>query len=326
LLSSLESLGESARASGKLISGHWCGASFGPAIQADWAFTLDEVNLFHERSGKWVGLISCWLQPGYSAWGDLDSVHSQMCYDDIKRGFREHWDAGGLLHAGASFSCPLATHYGDRYHGRKAGELVPSAERLMTSGTPENSRWMCMLDRLAGFFSWCDAQGMVVIWRPFTELYLEQFWYGKLDNDGFRQLWRHMHRYFTDTKGLRCLLWEFNGRNRQSPRYPGDDYVDLFASSSSYEPGFVHRDSTGSRPWAQGELGNQDDYNAWVEKAKATAPYMAYFLTWDRGFGPAGHPSAGPSREFNETYLDALRNPWVLNRGDLALDRLPGWR
>jgi hypothetical protein len=302
ILAYLKSLGESDRTSGKLISGHWCGGSFSPEIKVDWSFRLDEVRLIREITGKWVGLISCWLQPGYSAWHGIESVDTQMWYDAIKAGFQEYWDAGGLLHAGASFSCPLASHYGDRYYGREEGETVPTVAELLTPGTGIHARWMAMLERIADFFVWCDRQGMVVIWRPFTELYLSQFWYGKLGDDGFRQLWWHMHHYFTETRGIRCLLWEFNGRNRHS----------------SYEPGFVHTDQTGSRPWAQGELGRQTDYVAWVEKAKRVAPYMTYFLTWDRGSGPAGQSGDGSSPGFNMTYREALQNPWVLNRDELA--------
>jgi hypothetical protein len=241
-----------------------------------------------------------------------------MWYSDIKAGFQEHWAAGGLLHAGASFSCPLATHYGDRYYGRKEGETVPTVPELLTPGTGVHARWMAILERIADFFVWCDTQGMVVIWRPFTELYLRQFWYGKLEDDGFRRLWRHMHRYFTGTRGIRCLLWEFNGRNRRSGKYPGDQYVDLFASSSSYEPGFVHTDDTGSRPWAQGELGHQADYAAWVEKAKRVAPYMVYVLTWDRAFGPVRQPGGDAGQSVDPTYAKALQDPWVLNREHLA--------
>jgi hypothetical protein len=57
---------------------------------------------------------------------------------------------------------------------------------------------------------------------------------------------------------------------------------------------------------------------AWVEKAKRVAPYMTYFLTWDRGSGPAGQSGDGSSPGFNMTYREALQNPWVLNRDELA--------
>ena len=320
VLEFLRQLGASDAPAGKLISGHWCGASFAPSIDVDWAFALSEVERLHQATGHWPGLISCWLQPGWSAWGGGEALDTQMWFDAIKAGFRQYWEAGGLLHAGASFSCPLADHYGDRYFGRKEQErpLLPSADALLTPGTPQNGRWMAMLDRIAEFFGWCDDQQMVVIWRPFTECYLSQFWYGKLADEDFRRLWQHMWTYFMVDRQVRCLLWEFNGRNRQDGYFPGDPYVDLFASSSSYDDGLVRLDDTGSRPWAQGELGDQTDYLAWIEKAKSLAPYMVYFLTWDRGFGPCGHPSSGNSREFNATYIDAVRHPWVINRDELG--------
>jgi hypothetical protein len=45
---------------------------------------------------------------------------------------------------------------------------------------------------------------------------------------------------------------------------------------------------------------------------------MTYFLTWDRGSGPAGQSGDGSSPGFNMTYREALQNPWVLNRDELA--------
>lgn len=319
LLRYLRELGDSTATEGKLISGHFCGVSFAPSVKATSPFTLDEVNTFHRRTGKRVGLIGCWLQGGRSAGAELDSVYSQMWFDDIKAAFKEHCQAGGLVMAGAAFSCPLESHYADRYPDRREKYAVPPAARILSEGTKENARWMAMLDRIADLFAWCDQETIPVIWRPFTELYLSQFWYGKLADGDFRQLWVYMHRHFTGTRKIRCLLWEFNGKNRLDPKFPGDEYVDLFASPSSYTSGCLEEDSTGSRPWCQGELGDQKDYNAWIELAKRKAPYMSYFMTWEHGYGPVGHPSDGSSREFNPTYDQALLNPWVLNRTDLKI-------
>ncbi len=321
LLRYLRTLGSSDATEGKLISGHFCGVTFAPEAKATSPFTLAEVRQFHARAGKWVGLLGCWLQGGRAAGADLESISSQMWFDDLKAGLEEHCGAGGLVMAGAAFSCPLASHYADRYCGRHETYEIPSAETITAEGTRENARWMMMLNKIGDFFAWCDERDIPVIWRPFTELYLSQFWYGKIDHADFRRLWTHMHRYFTETRKIRGLLWEFNGKNRLDPKYPGDEFVDMFASPSSYTSGHVEEDDTGSRPWCQGELGDQKDYNAWIEEAKRKAPYMAYFMTWEHGFGPVGHEYDGSSREFNPTYDQALLNPWVLNRDDLEKRR-----
>lgn len=322
-------LGESKLNEKRLISGHWGGASIHPDLidpaGGIGAFTMKEIEFIHRESGKWVGLIGADLCASWvnfeHAEVDFD-LSLSMHYDEMIRPLIDYWNEGGLV--------ALNTHL---YGPKNDGTYITSWEikkwspedtdAILTPGTVARKNYLGLLDRMAEPLLQLQEAGVVVVWRPFHELYGRWFWWGteSTSPEQYQRLWIDMHTYFSNQKSLKNLLWFFNSSQARNPdRYPGDAYVDLYGPDI-YE-NEVQADAGGeNRPWAFGEIGKIGDYESWLEKLKAEAPYTVFFMTWDRQWGPVGHPGANEARRESaipsESYFRMIEDPWIIDRSTL---------
>lgn len=320
LLNYLYNLGKSDANENKIISGHWIGSSHAPGYSDCCEASLRELDFFYERTGESVGMVDAWICPG---WDVLDDpINKGMWYDNIIEYQTNWYKAGGLVHADACPWCPLDNKYEDRQY---LGGDIPSVDHILTPGTGANHRWMAMLDKMAEYFEIMQSARIPVMFRPFSEHYAGR-WYGPntFSTADFIKLWKHMYHYYTDSLRLNNILWEFN-EDKTHPQYPGDAYVDLFASHSIYsfdkELTQTFEKSSDEGIWSVGELGQgksgpneKADYNEWINLQMEAAPYTTSFITWNGCAGPYGCVN----RPYNETFDDALRNPWVINRDEIG--------
>ncbi len=347
LLQDLERLGRAPIGGPKLIAGHFCGGAqavgwsgweqfargMGP-----WEFSMREVEEIHRRTGKWVGMLECWICPGepYDGWvrpdGETFRVEDHgMVFDDRKHLIASYIDwhrRGGICHVSASPWAPLDSRYGFRSCREDPGYSREDVklERILTPGTEEHRRWRFQLDRMAVFFEALEVEGIPVIFRPFTEqegTSKDGWWYsrGVIGAEGHIRLWRDCWRYLTETKGLDNILWEFQGiAGPTDDYYPGDGFVDLFATRSCYGEGKAITPIQG-RPSGIGEVGRKADYDAFLRASLDRQPDLCYFLTWGGGPGPLElerpRPGGGRYPGYNESFTRVMKSDYVISLGDL---------
>lgn len=109
-----------------------------------------------------------------------------------------------------------------------------------------HEKFIGWMDRVCDYLSSLrDSEGRVVpvIWRPFHEHTGDWFWWcsSECTAEQYNALWRMMHDYMMDVRGMKGLLWEISPSAYQlelfSARYPGDEYVDIIGLDSYCQTG-----------------------------------------------------------------------------------------
>jgi mannan endo-1,4-beta-mannosidase len=180
-----------------------------------------------ERLGRHTGRLPAILGADYG-------------YDEFPQDFSEtnhllhrHYKALGLVTV--SMHPPNPWQQSD-CHDLRIGDL----RELTTPGTESFRRWRETLDHVADGLRQLQQLDVVVLWRPLHEMNGGWFWWGAhADNEWVSQeefvaVWKDMHRYFREAKGLDNLLWVYSAavQNSEAERsaihyYPGDAYVDV---------------------------------------------------------------------------------------------------
>lgn len=315
----------------KLISGHWAGGSFRPG-QNNYPFNMGEFTEIRRQSGKWIGMLDSWICCGeFGTPEGSDAIEDCMYYGHMIPDYILWWKNGGICHVDASFYAPLKDCYGSRHLKTHVHPVNPL--NILREGTPENKRWMALIDRMSDFFLALQKYDVPVIFRPFTEPYVKQFWYsdGYLKNSEFIALYRHMHWYMTQVKGCNNIIWDFQG-DHSDGYWPGDDVVDLITTRSEYleyhKHGLYLEENTGM-PAGNGELGdygpsftikgsNHRTWNSYIDNAKKNCPELSFYITWDRHWGPVQEMTKqGEYGNYHIEYNQALQNPYLLTRDEL---------
>jgi len=189
-------------------------------------------------------------------------------------------------------------------------------EALLTEGTDLNARWKTRMDDIAVYLQYLEDNGVEVLFRPLHEMNQGKFWWGgRPGPDGTAKLYRYVHDYFTQVKGLSNLIWvwDMQDLSRDFEDYnPGDDYWDVFAFDI-YDQGFTSswymdiRSLVGDKPMAIGECSKLPS-----SAVLASQPRWVFFMPW-----------AELVKEANttEAIQTLYHNPRVI-----TLDEMPGWK
>ncbi|HVY81206.1 MAG TPA: glycosyl hydrolase [Steroidobacteraceae bacterium] len=104
---------------------------------------------------------------------------------------------------------------------------------LLTDGSALNRRWRRQEDRLASYLEKLQKRGVTVLLRPYHEANIPGFWWASDDAARSVELWRQLHRHFTEKRGLHNLRWVWSVSlhprywARVGDYYPGDAWVDV---------------------------------------------------------------------------------------------------
>lgn len=332
----LYDLSRSEATTDKLISGHWLGSSFHPSLNH--TFTLHEVLEIRRHTGKWIGMIDGWICPGeYGSDLTLDPIEDCMWYDAMIADYTLWWYNGGIVHADATFFAPLA----DRFAPRLEEGLEVDIDSILKPGTAEHKRWRAMSDRMSLFFKALEARNIPVIFRPFTEAYIQGFWYSKqkLSDKGFIRLYRDLHDYLTKVKQCNNILWDFQGGKTDS-HYPGDAYADIYTAKSEYVAWKIASFQTlgeNDLPMGNAELGDYGvspradeagkkriPWLTWVETIRRQCPRLAFYTTWNKNWGPVKQSCAdGTYCNYDHGYDAMIANDYVLTRDEISVTPRP---
>lgn len=333
----LQGLTHSRRDDRKLIVGHWTGASFRPGV-SEFPFNMGEVLEMRRQSGKWIGMIDAWICPGSfgnDGRADLknDPIEDCMWYDQMLTDYQIWWRNGGICHVDASFFAPLKNRYWLRFEKKITKKI--DYDNIFIKGTGENRLWIQMCDRISEFFLALQEKNIPVIFRPFTEAYISHFWYsnGRMGGERFKKLYIQLYNYLTETKGCNNIIWDFQG-DQSSSHYPGDEYVDILTTKSDYVTWAsccnqcIEYNSAG-KVVGNAELGDYgiNDkvelakrrlWNDWIGITRNKCPDMAFYITWDRKWGPVKRLNAdGNYSDYDTEYNLVINNPYVITRDEI---------
>jgi len=183
--------------------------------------------------------------------------------------------------------------------------------------------WMEELDLAADGPLELKQAGVVVLWRPFHEMNGGWFWWGAQDFDTFIQVWKHMFRYFSETKGLDNLLWVYGPNHGQNTAryYAGNSYVDIVgldAYTDFIDPEHIkgYKEVAAlPKPFGFTEFGPHGsqnppgdyDYRRFIEGIEKNFPKTCFFMSWNGKWSLAT----------NQFTRELLESPSILNREDL---------
>lgn len=216
--------------------------------------------------------------------------------EEIRKKLAEFSENGALI--------ALSTHPHNPATYEDAHSTLTDYKELLTTGSDLNKRWMSALDNNAYFLKELEKEGVTILWRPFHEMNGGWFWWGSDKNwptqEEFKDMWIHMHNYYTNEKGLTNLIWVYApstnywGDYKSTDHYyPGDDYVDVVGLSyywddteslnnyQSYDALLKH-----NKPIVVAEFGPRENIDGSFDsmdavKLKEKYPEISYVLFWN---------------------------------------------
>jgi len=274
------------------------------------------VTALHTLTGEWVSMVGA--DYGY------DRPLSEILAGNVT--LADHWNAGGLV--------TLHAHPFNPWTGGSAWDTsTRHIERIYNPSYAVYTTWRTVLDRWAQGLADLQNRGVVVLWRPFHEMTLnDTFWWSvgqcaDISNPWeFIGAWQDMFNYFTYTWNLNNLIWVYATGNsdtwsRVDYPYPGDGYADIVAIDV-YSDSLTIRGSGYSRltalgkPFAITEFGpatRDGTYNNafTINQVRSNYPLTTYVHQW--------HSYTGNLIAFidNQNATGYLTDSWILNRDEL---------
>jgi hypothetical protein len=210
---------------------------------------------------------------------------------DWNAGVKKIWDRGMIAGVYSFFANPSGGAWNDPCEI----EQIWSEE-----DNPVKRHFRGQLDRMAANLQWLQDQGVVVVYTPFVESDDRNKWHAKQGSAAIIQLYRLVHDYFENTKGLDNIVWAYHTTQNDGALarcYPGDDYVDVLGKSA-YGTGLVFSEYAWAVEkkkqgkviwWAElGIRGRSDpprDCRDVLRKLETSFPELAGFVFWsDDGF------------------------------------------
>ncbi|MBI5800233.1 MAG: immunoglobulin domain-containing protein [Verrucomicrobia bacterium] len=186
-----------------------------------------------QQTGRWPGLVS------FTAESSVTNTPVQTA--GILPYALETWTNGGLVLIKWAPWNPWSGKFG----AATVPTLIDIPELLnpspaLATNQVARSNYLAWRQAIGDSLTTLRDAGAPVLWRPFAEMNGTWFWWGNLQRDHYISLWRDLHGYFTQTRGLTNLLWVFEpdqtvhlvGGTTSSGTpidyyYPGDDVVDV---------------------------------------------------------------------------------------------------
>jgi len=274
------------------------------------------INTIYQNTGKWLGLIG-----GDYWWYGSTSFTADTTYNPSAK---DYWKNGGLIILSCSMANPTT--------GRGLNDVSQlNAGDILSQGTTTNTNFMTEINSIADGLADLQSAGVVVIFRPFHESNGNWFWWGtKLISSGqFQQMWHFVYDHFTNTRGLKNLLWLYSVNAGLSTfplnNYPGSAYVDIigldvYTSDPEDAAGDFNTISGYGKVVGFAEFGPGSPSGGnttfqepiLIYQAKDRMPQAVFFQQWwDQNAGNVGWGMASV-----QDAKEALMLPYVKNRGD----------
>lgn len=202
-------------------------------------------------------------------------------------GVKEMWDRGMIVGVFTFYANPS---------GRSWNDPVDIDPIFAPSDNPTRRNFYNQMDRMAGNLQWLKDQGVPVVYTPFVESDDRNKWHAKEGPENIIKLYRLVHDYFTNDKGLDNIIWAYHttaNHGALQKYYPGDAYVDVLGKSaygtglnfSEYNWALEKKKNAGKVIWWSelGIRGRSDparDCLDVVKRLETSYPELAGFVFW----------------------------------------------
>ena len=264
-------------------------------IEEDWS---NNVATLPGLTGKWPGIVSFAAEGGPNAVLQMDLV--------LPRALAV-WTNGGISLIKWQPANPWVGAANSPNGSEDIPELLNPTTALATNQFAR-SNYLAWRDNVASNLTTLRDAGVVVLFRPFSEMNGVWFWHGNKPRGQWIALWRDLHDYFTFTRGLTNLLWVYEsaspvhlvtGSASSSGTmvdyyYPGDDLVDIAGHNFydddwklAYDTDAIWRryEKVFAIPQAgktQGQTGNTNWSNlTYLDGVSNTVPRCSFFCVWN---------------------------------------------
>ena len=141
-------------------------------------------------------------------------------------GVKKMWDRGMIVGVFTFYANPS---------GRSWNGPVDIDQIFIQGDNPTKHNFYGQMNRMAANLKWLKDQGIVVVYTPFVESDDRNKWHAKEGSKNIINLYRLVHDYFTNNKGLDNIIWAYHttaNHGALEKYYPGDTYVDVLGKSA----------------------------------------------------------------------------------------------
>ncbi len=267
----------------------------------------------YNGTGKWPALMAM----------PYEDVNAPLRVDTITPFALNYWNQGGLILIKWAPFNPWTL-------GSNNDQTAVDLDLLLVPGDPGHETFVDWLDQIAVGLGQLQDAGAVVLWRPMSEMNGSWFWWGHRSRDQYVAIWRFMHDYLTQTKGLHNLLWVYESDSgvhdgvASDYYYPGDDVVDI-AGHNLYDDDWDLPFEANKlfanypKPYAFPQAGSKNirdgsfDNLIYTTKLRQHYPRCSFFAPW----------ASNPSNSRYNAVIDNLHpqelvdDDWILTREEL---------
>jgi mannan endo-1,4-beta-mannosidase len=200
---------------------------------------------------------------------------------------KKMWDRGMIVGVFSFYANPT---------GRSWNDPLDIDPIFASEENPTKQNFYKQMDRMAANLQWLRDQGVPVVYTPFVESDDRNKWHAKEGSENAIKLYRLVHDYFKNNKGLDHIIWAYHTTGNHGALeeyYPGDAYVDVMGKSaygmglnfSEYEWAVKKKRNAGKVIWWSelGIRGRSDpprDCMDVLKTLEARYPELAGFVFW----------------------------------------------
>ncbi len=291
-------------------------------------------------TGRYPAIVSLAIEPPFDRFGQpLQIVAAES------RALA-HWQAGGVVMMKWAVYNPWSVkNAGDQTTVDIRGLINPalSAAAALTRNQLAHDNLLAWMTQVGDAFERLQQQGVVVMFRPMSEMNGGWFWWGHRSYLDYASLWEFFYDYFTNTRRLNNLIWVYEsdstvhapsfvgaGSSASDYYYPGDDRVDAMCHNLYSGTWVLPWD--GNRiharypkiygiPQAGPDHANrtgQWDNLTYLTRSEAGLPRSSFFIVWnsftgtDPATGLTGVQQIGVADNLNANAL--MNSPSIVTR------------
>ncbi len=241
-----------------------------------------------DNPGNWIYKVSAHTGK-YPRYGCITYDFDDNPFPDSawNNGVKKIWDKGMIAGVFSFYANPA----GGRWNDPCDVSLI-----LAPGSNPVKADFYRQMDRMASNLQWLKNQKITVVYTPFVESNDGNKWHAKSGSECIIKLYRLVHDYFKNTKGLDNIIWAYHttqGNGALQENYPGDDYVDILGKSaygtglifSEYKWAVEKKKNHGKIIWwselgIRGESDPPRDCMDVLKKLETSFPELAGFVFW----------------------------------------------